>query len=229
VLPHHDPFGGAAAHSFLYRNPRFWVGIAIAAVVTFAAGASCAIVVALRGGWTHGLPREIALLESLHVQLPRVLDWIVVSLPWLGTNLVFIPVLGPACWYLWRHRGRPNIATIIAVTTLGNYLIGTALKMAFARPRPALWSARGEYTGASYPSGHAMAVMSVIGLLAVVIYEERGAVWPFAVWLALLIATCYSRLYLGVHWPTDILGGLLAGGVWFVGVLWARRRVQTEG
>lgn len=204
-------------------NSLFWRRIAIAFVASFAAGSCCALVVIWAGGWTHGLPFEIALLDRLHTELPSALDWGMVLLPWLGTNLVFIPVLGPGCWYLWRRRGRPDLAMIIAVVTIGNNLIGTALKLAFERPRPSLWQGRGEYTGASYPSGHAMAIMSVIGLLALLLYEERGSVWPFVVWILLLIATCYSRLYLGVHWPTDVLGGLLTGGVWFAGSLWARR------
>lgn len=150
------------------------------------------------------------------------------ALPWLGTNLVFIPVLGPGCWYLWRRRGRADLATIIAVTTIGNYVIGTLLKLVFERPRPAIWLARGEFTGAAYPSGHAMAVTSVIGLVAVLLYEEKGMGWPIAAWLLLLIATCYSRLYLGVHWPTDVIGGLLAGATWLLGMLWARRTLSRR-
>jgi len=175
------------------------------------------------GGWTHGLPRELDLLSRLHRPLPTMVDWVVVQLPWLGTNLVFIPVLGPACWYLWRKLKRPDLATIVAVTTVGNYVIGTALKLAFERPRPALWVARGEYTGSAYPSGHVMAITSVIGVIAVLVSELRGAVSPLVGWMLLLIATCYSRLYLGVHWPADVVGGLLAGGTWFVGILWAKR------
>jgi undecaprenyl-diphosphatase len=207
----------------LQADPRFWLRVAIAAVATFLVGSACAVIVVQLGGWTHGLPGEVDLLARLHRQLPTFVDLVVVVLPWLGTNLVFIPVLGPACWYLWRKRGRPDLATIVAVATIGNYMIGTALKVAFERPRPTLWLARGEYTGSAYPSGHAMAVTSVIGIIAVLLYEERRAVWPLVAWIVLLISTCYSRLYLGVHWPTDVVGGLLAGGTWFAGILWAKR------
>lgn len=204
-------------------NSLFWRRIAIAFLASFVAGSCCALLVIWAGGWTHGLSLEVSLLDRLHTHLPPALDWGMVLLPWLGTNLVFIPVLGPGCWYLWRRRGRADLALIIAVVTIGNNLVGMALKLAFERPRPSLWQARGEYTGASYPSGHAMAVMSVVGLVALLLYEERGSPWPLGVWILLLIATCYSRLYLGVHWPTDVLGGLLTGAVWFGGSLWARR------
>jgi len=207
----------------LHADPRFWLRVAIAAAATFTVGATWAIIVGQFGGWTHGLPRELDLLAQLHRQLPALLDWIVVQVPWLGTNLVFIPVLAPAGWYLWKRRRRPDLAIILAVTTVGNYVIGMALKIAFERPRPALWPPRGEYTGSAYPSGHVMAVTSVVGVIAALIYEKRGAASPLVGWIALLLATCYSRLYLGVHWPSDVVGGLLAGGTWFVGMLWAKR------
>jgi undecaprenyl-diphosphatase len=207
----------------LHADPRFWLRVAVAALATFTVGAAWAVIVARFGGWTHGLPRELDLLARVHRQLPTALDWIVVQMPWLGTNFVFIPVLGPACWYLWLKLRRPDLAIIVGVTTVGNYLIGMALKLAFERPRPALWHARGEYTGSGYPSGHVMAVTSVVGVIAVLLYEKRGAISPLVVWVTLLIATCYSRLYLGVHWPSDVDGGLLAGGTWFVGILWANR------
>lgn len=207
----------------LHAEPRFWIRIAVAGGATFTVGAAWAIIVVQFGGWTHGLPRELDLLARLHHQLPALLDWIVVQIPWLGTNIVFIPVLVPAGWYLWKQRRRPDLAIVLGVTTVGNYIIGMALKVAFQRPRPALWVARGEYTGSAYPSGHVMAVTSVVGVIAVLVYEKRGAVSPLVAWMGLLIATCYSRLYLGVHWPTDVVGGLLAGGTWFVGMLWAKR------
>jgi undecaprenyl-diphosphatase len=207
----------------LQADRRFWLRVAIAAGATFTVGAAWAVIVVQLGGWTHGLARDVDLLARLHRQLPTVLDWFVVLLPWLGTNLVFIPVLGPACWYLWQKRGRPDLAIVVAATTIGNYIIGMALKLVFERPRPVLWVARGEYTGTAYPSGHVMAMTGVIGVIAVLVYEHRAAISPLVAWIILLIGTCYSRLYLGVHWPSDIVGGLLAGGTWFVGMLWAKR------
>jgi undecaprenyl-diphosphatase len=202
--------------------------VAIAASATFIVGAAWAVIVMQLGGWTHGLAREDVLLARIHRQLPTVIDWVVVQLPWLGTNIVFLPVLGPACWYLWQKRRRPDLAIVIAATTAGNYLMGMALKFVFDRPRPLLWHPRGEYTGTSYPSGHVMAVSSVVGVIAVLLHEERDDRWPLVAWVILLVATAYSRMYLGVHWPSDIVGGLFAGGMWFIGMLWAKRRGAAQ-
>jgi undecaprenyl-diphosphatase len=207
----------------LQADPQFWLRVGIAAGATFTVGAVWAVIIVQFGGWTHGLPREIDLLARLHRRLPTFFDRLVVLLPWLGTNIVFIPVLGPACWYVWKKRRRPDLAIVVAVTTIGNYIIGSALKLLFERPRPVLWVARGEYTGTAYPSGHVMAVTSVVGVIAVLLYEERAAISPLVAWIVLLVGTGYSRLYLGVHWPTDVVGGLFAGGTWFVGMLWAKR------
>jgi membrane-associated phospholipid phosphatase len=207
----------------LQSNPRFWLRVAIAGGATFAVGAAWAIIIMQYGGWTHGSARGVDLLLRLHRHLPSLLDWLVVMLPWLGTNLVLIPVLGPGCWYLWHKQRRPDLAILVAVTAIGNFVIGMALKLVFERPRPTLWVSRGEFTGSAYPSGHAMAMTSVIGVIAVLLYEERHTISPLVAWMILLFATCYSRLYLGVHWPSDVVGGLLAGDTWFFGMLWARR------
>lgn len=216
VGPSHRPSPG-------YRNRSYWRRVAVSAVASLAAGSLFAVVVIRMGGWFSGLPIDVALLDRIHTRWPPLIDLAIVLLPWLGTNLVFIPILGPACWYLWLKRRRADLAVTIAVVTIGNYLIGTLLKFAFQRPRPALWPPRGEFSETSYPSGHAMAIVSVVGIVAVLLHEEHGSVWPFAGWITLLIATCYSRLYLGVHWPSDVIGGLLVGSVWLFGVLWARR------
>ena len=72
-------------------------------------------------------------------------------LPWTGTNLVLMPVLVPLSWWLWVRRKRPQLVFFLWVVTAGNYLVGTALKFFFERPRPSIFAQRGEFTGARNP------------------------------------------------------------------------------
>jgi undecaprenyl-diphosphatase len=78
----------------------------------------------------------------------------------------------------------------------------------------------------SYPAGHTMTALIVYGLLAYYVARVRPAVrwWVWALLALGLAVMGLSRVYLGVHWPTDVVGGLLAGGAWLSGwvALWIR-------
>jgi len=97
---------------------------------------------------------------------------------------------------------------------VGSLILNAALKDAFGRPRPELWSHRGQYQWAAYPSGHAIVGVAVFFTIALILHREREWRWPFVAATMLLVVNLYSRLYLGVHWPTDVLGGLLVGLAW---------------
>jgi undecaprenyl-diphosphatase len=73
------------------------------------------------------------------------------------------------------------------------------------------------YRWASYPSGHAILTVALYFTIALQLRHARGWRWPFVVAAAIVLITCYSRVYLGVHWPTDLIGGLLIGVVWLAG------------
>src|SRR5690349_23367198 len=137
-----------------------------------------------------------------------------IVLPWVGTNLTLLPIVSVASLWLWRRKNRGELALHLMVTVAGSLILNALLKGVFARPRPELWPHRGQYQWASYPSGHAIVGVSVIFTIALMLHRERGWWWPLVVAACVLVLNLYSRLYLGVHWPTDILGGVLVGVIW---------------
>jgi undecaprenyl-diphosphatase len=155
--------------------------------------------------------------------MPPAIDWVMLGLPWLGTNLTLMPILAVFSLWVWRSKGRGDIALQLMITVLGSLILNAVLKDVFDRPRPELWAKRGQYAWAAYPSGHAIVGVAVFFTMALLTHRERGWVWPYAAAATLLVVNLYSRLYLGVHWPTDVLGGLLIGGVWLAFVLIAFR------
>ena len=198
------------------ENP--WRRAIIAAVVgfafAFATGAAFALWIQSTGDWSAGLEWERKMLLSMDQSAPVVVDWIMLALPWLGTNLTLAPIIAVFALWLWRRKGRPELALELILAVLGSLLLNALLKDLFDRPRPELWPRRGQYQWAAYPSGHAIVGIAVYFTITGMVYRELKWRWPFVVAAALLAVSLYSRLYLGVHWPTDVLGGLLLGGIW---------------
>ena len=146
--------------------------------------------------------------------VPVAFDWLLLGLPWLGTNLTLLPIVAAFSLWLWRRKGRSDLGLQLVIVSLGSLVMNVVLKDLFDRPRPDLWEHRGQYAWASYPSGHAIVCVAVFFTIALMLYRERGWRWPFVAAAALMVVVLYSRLYLGVHWPTDVVGGLLLGVVW---------------
>jgi undecaprenyl-diphosphatase len=190
-------------------------------LITGAIGALFAISVESAGNWRDGLPWERALLLSIPRPLPTAVDWAMLGLPWLGTNLTLLPIIAVVSGWLWKRKGRGDLAAQLMVTVVGSLILNAALKDAFGRPRPELWSHRGQYQWAAYPSGHAIVGVAVFFTIALILHREREWRWPFVAATMLLLVNLYSRLYLGVHWPTDVLGGLLVGLAWLAATQYA--------
>ena len=149
---------------------------------------------------------------------------------WLGlvmrdmTALGGIPVLGLfaliAFGYLLLAR-QGKAALLLLVSLPGGLLLNTLLKQGFDRPRPALVAHLVDVQTLSFPSGHAM--LSAVGYLtlgallagAATQRRQQGYILGVAVLLTLVIGG--SRVYLGVHWPTDVLAGWCLGAAWAMG------------
>ena len=177
-------------------------------------GALYALWLESSGDWRVGLPWERALMLGIDRDVPRAFDWMMLGLPWLGTNLTLLPIVAMFSVWLWRRKGRGDLGLQLLVVSLGSLVMNAVLKDLFDRPRPDLWEHRGQYAWSSYPSGHAIVCTSVFFTIALMLYRERGWRWPFIAAATLMLVVLYSRLYLGVHWPTDVVGGFLLGVVW---------------
>jgi undecaprenyl-diphosphatase len=148
--------------------------------------------------------------------LPWLLDQLMLWIPYAGTNLTMLPLMLAVGLWLWRWKRRPLLAMHLLVVAIGSLSLNPTMKYLLDRDRPKLYPPRGLYDWASYPSGHAILTTALYFTAALVARRERGWRWPFVVAPAVVLVTCYSRLYLSVHWPTDLVGGLLIGITWLL-------------
>ena len=111
-------------------------------------------------------------------------------------------------------------------------LLGLLLKELVGRARPDLWLTGPEPSGLSFPSGHATFAMVFGGILIVLVGEAvssapaRRAIQLFLILLILAIGA--SRVYLGVHWPSDVVGGYLFGGAALLGLVYLRNMMAAQ-
>ncbi len=126
-----------------------------------------------------------------------------------------LPLMGVAVLLL-ALTGRARAGGALAVLCGAGYLAMTAAKLAFGRPRPDVTHAVYAATGLSFPSGHATASTFFFLGLALVAWRY-GARWPLAALVPLAMLVGLTRPFLGVHYPSDVLGGwLFAGGLTLV-------------
>ena len=189
------------------------VGLAVSALVIWAFAE-------LADGVVEGESRRFdrAVLLWIHAHSPEWLDGPMRLVTALGYGQVVLPLLA-AVVFAFYLKGWTLSATLLLVSTVGGSLLTALLKAVFGRARPELFDS--GYTGSfySFPSGHATVAVGFYGALTLILaYRLRGfarwAVVASGVLLVLLIG--FSRLYLGVHYPTDVLAGFLAAPLWVV-------------
>jgi membrane-associated phospholipid phosphatase len=137
-------------------------------------------------------------------------------LTFFGSPVWFYIMVIPAVIWVWR-AGHPRLAVFLVVTTLGGGLLDTIVKEAVDRPRPSLVDPVATAHGKSFPSGHAMSSTFTYGALVLVFLPVIGRRYrPVVVAGAalLVLAICFSRLALGVHYITDVVGGVVLGLAW---------------
>ena len=151
-----------------------------------------------------------------------------------GTGVLALMSLAVGGFLVMTRKGHAALLVLVAV--VGGVLVSQTMKWAYARPRPELVPHGTEIYTASFPSGHSMMSAIVYLTLGALLARTQSTpsvkvyILAIAVFLTLLVGI--SRVYLGVHWPTDVLAGWALGGVWALAcwmvMAWLQERGQVE-
>jgi membrane-associated phospholipid phosphatase len=151
------------------------------------------------------------------------LDGVMLFVTALGDPAMVITVFISTIAWLGMKRRYPDGIRFIIVC-VGGLLINQVMKLFFAKPRPELWARLISEHSFSFPSGHAVGSMVVYGFIAYILARELP-IYQRYIYVAasiLIIAIGFSRLYLGVHYPTDIIAGYGVGLLWLITCLKVR-------
>jgi undecaprenyl-diphosphatase len=166
---------------------------------------------------------------------PRWLEEMARDFTGLGGVGILGLITAASVVYLLMMRKR-HAAVFLAVAVGGGILLSTLFKAGFDRPRPDLVAHLAQVYTASFPSGHSMmsaVAYLTLGTLLARLHKGR-VVQAFILGVAILITLLVgaSRVYLGVHWPTDVLAGWAAGAAWaclcWLVALWFQQRGAVE-
>lgn len=153
-------------------------------------------------------------IQKLHTPL---LDRIMLGITSLGDPTVLL-LVSLGLGFGLNHHNRRFQATTLGIAAGGAIALNCLLKLLFGRARPALWDRLIHVGLHSFPSGHAMVSIVIYGFIGYILAKQfpqwRGRI--FALTFVLIVAIGFSRLYLGVHWPTDVVAGYAAGLVWLI-------------
>jgi undecaprenyl-diphosphatase len=160
---------------------------------------------------------DVAVLRWLGDHRSALLTAAAVELTYLGTGVVVLMVVGVAALFLW-HTEHRHSARLLLAAVAGNILLNTILKLVFHRTRPDIFAWQTHATSSSFPSGHAMSATVCYGTVAYLVSRLQKHHWARMLTLGgavvLVLLICLTRLYLGVHYPSDVIGGIVVGLAW---------------
>jgi len=197
-------------------SPRAQSRITVMTVVAVLLAASLAVIAVklareVQERETLGIDRQVLL--TIHQHATPFLDWLSMHTTNIGGPLVTVIIALCIGLYLAYKR---EIARLLI---LGGSMVGSAglafmIKSLIERPRPQLWQHLVPESGFSFISGHATMSMTLAAAVVAILWRTKWR-WP-AIIAGVLYAgwVGFSRLYLGVHYPTDILGGWIVASAW---------------
>jgi len=159
---------------------------------------------------------DMPILQLAHAMARQGFDQVFLVFTAIGYQYGVVPFdVALVLWLAWKRRFREGLFAGIALG--GSALLNIVAKQVFARERPTLWQSISPEDTFSFPSGHAMGSMTLAVVLVLLAWPTR---WrkPALIAMAIFVPMVgLSRIYLGVHYPSDILAGWTAASVWAVG------------
>ena len=156
------------------------------------------------------------LLNAAHALGNQGFDHVFVALSALGYQWGAVPFnVLMLLWLGFKRWMREGLFAGVAV--IGSALLNLGTKQLFARERPSLWESIAPESTYSFPSGHAMGSMTLAWVVVLLAWRTRWRMPVLIAALAFAVLVGLSRVYLGVHYPSDILAGWAAASIWTVG------------
>ncbi|RCX16967.1 undecaprenyl-diphosphatase [Fontibacillus phaseoli] len=146
-----------------------------------------------------------------------------------GTSVALITLI--AMTFLYGVLGHRRELLLLCCTMLGSAILNSLLKICFIRERPTFHRLI-EVTGYSFPSGHSMVAFCLYGTLAYLLWRHlpgrKRRFILILLSLMFIVTIGLSRIYLGVHYPSDVLGAYFAGGFWLSCSIWLYKRFIVQ-
>ncbi|HMC56715.1 MAG TPA: phosphatase PAP2 family protein [Gemmatimonadaceae bacterium] len=169
----------------------------------------------VRSGSTQAF--DDAVLRWFAQHRSGTLDSIMLEITFLGTGTVVLMIVAISGMFLWLTRHKYS-ALLLLVSTFGGIALNNLLKLGFSRPRPQIVAWGTHASSWSFPSGHAMSAAVVYGTVAYLAarLQRRHVTRVMTMGMAavMIVLISASRLYLGVHYPSDVIAGLIIGLAW---------------
>lgn len=172
----------------------------------------------------EGFVWDVDLMQALETLHRPWLDALFKAITRTAGPLILVPI-SITVVYLWR-RSEKTAAALIVTSFLTAIIVGQLFKMQFARPRPDVFTPLVVEHTASFPSGHTLAALSFYGLLSLLLWERGHRFWSVVsgIWVFLI---ALSRIYLGAHYPSDVLASLALGTILLIITLFTYKRLTA--